>query len=131
MSLVRIVVLSVVGAALGLWGLESYLHYQRGLKMAEMNKYWANGPQLLSLENPPSPDSFQPMQVISEFPAIEEFEILTAENSAGKAEVVDDDLVLGVVLGDEIRAYPINMMTGPDREIFNDTLGGQPIAATW
>jgi len=42
-----------------------------------------------------------------------------------------DELVLGVVAGGEARAYPINMLTGPRREIINDTLGGDPIAATW
>lgn len=41
------------------------------------------------------------------------------------------ELVLGVTVGDEARAYPINMLTGPDREILNDALGGKPIAATW
>ena len=41
------------------------------------------------------------------------------------------ELVIGVTVGKESRAYPINMLTGPDREIINDHLGGQPIAATW
>ena len=41
------------------------------------------------------------------------------------------ELVLGVTVGTESRAYPINMLTGPSREILNDTLGGRPIAATW
>jgi hypothetical protein len=45
--------------------------------------------------------------------------------------VNDADLVLGVVVGDAARAYPINMLTGPSREIINDTLGGRAIAATW
>lgn len=43
----------------------------------------------------------------------------------------DDDLVIGVRLGGDARAYPVNMLTGPQREILNDTLNGQPIAATW
>ena len=38
---------------------------------------------------------------------------------------------LGVEVGGEARAYPINMLSGPNREILNDTLGGRPIAATW
>jgi len=41
------------------------------------------------------------------------------------------ELVLGVTVNGESRAYPINMLTGPSREILNDTLGGRPIAATW
>lgn len=53
-----------------------------------------------------------------------------------RAEVSDDlvrdnDLVLGVVVEGMARAYPINMLTGPDREIVNDSLGGKRIAATW
>lgn len=43
----------------------------------------------------------------------------------------DYDLVLGVVVEGMARAYPINMLTGPDREIVNDSLGGKRIAATW
>ena len=45
--------------------------------------------------------------------------------------VSSNDLVLGVVVGGQARAYPINMLTGPSREIFNDELAGQAIAATW
>jgi len=44
---------------------------------------------------------------------------------------MDNELVLGLELNGEARAYPINMLTGPSREIINDTLGGIPIAATW
>ena len=46
-------------------------------------------------------------------------------------QVRDNELVLGVVVGGKARAYPINMLTGPKREIINDTLGGRAIAATW
>jgi hypothetical protein len=53
--------------------------------------------------------------------------------AAAEAEdlVSDNELVLGVMIGDEARAYPINMLTGPQREIINDELGGIAIAATW
>jgi len=46
-------------------------------------------------------------------------------------QVADNELVLGVVVEGEARAYPINMLTGPRREIINDQLGGHAIAATW
>jgi hypothetical protein len=36
-----------------------------------------------------------------------------------------------VMINGESRAYPINMLTGPSREILNDRLGGTAIAATW
>jgi hypothetical protein len=41
------------------------------------------------------------------------------------------ELVLGIVIAGEARAYPIHMLVGPEREIINDTLGGRAIAATW
>src|SRR5512139_3662574 len=50
---------------------------------------------------------------------------------AAQAALRDDDLVLGVVVGGEARAYPINLMWEPQNEVLNDTLGGEPIAATW
>ena len=54
-----------------------------------------------------------------------------AAEKAGPKVVNDNDLVLGVLVGDEARAYPINMLCGPRREIINDVLGGEAIAATW
>lgn len=53
-----------------------------------------------------------------------------------KAESVTDqvnanELVLGVEVNGQARAYPINMLTGPQREIVNDTVAGRAIAATW
>ena len=42
-----------------------------------------------------------------------------------------DELVLGVVIGGLPRAYPVNMLTNPTREIINDRLGGVALAATW
>jgi hypothetical protein len=47
------------------------------------------------------------------------------------SELNPDELVLGVEVAGEARAYPINMLSGPSHEILNDILGGQPIAATW
>ena len=47
------------------------------------------------------------------------------------SELKPDELVLGVEVGGEARAYPINMLSGPSHEILNDILGGRPIAATW
>jgi hypothetical protein len=45
--------------------------------------------------------------------------------------VYDNELVLGVVVNGKSRAYPINMLCGPRREIVNDSLGNRAIAATW
>lgn len=46
-------------------------------------------------------------------------------------QVTDKELVIGVVINGKARAYPINMLTGPSREIINDMLGNRAIAATW
>ena len=51
--------------------------------------------------------------------------------SAEEANLHESELVLGVVIDGHARAYPINMLTGPSREIINDTVARQPIAATW
>ena len=48
-----------------------------------------------------------------------------------EAVLADNELVIGVNVDGETRAYPINQLTGPSREIINDTLGGTAIAATW
>jgi hypothetical protein len=47
------------------------------------------------------------------------------------ADLHDDDLVLGVVIGGEARAYPVNLMWKPENEVLNDRLGGAAITATW
>lgn len=51
--------------------------------------------------------------------------------SADKAEILPNELVLGVEINGAARAYSINQLTGPQREIINDVLGGTAIAATW
>ena len=71
---------------------------------------------------------FRPRRVIPQrFPAITDAEF--TEGSAAK--ITNNELVLGVYTGGKARAYPINMLTRPTREIINDKVGGQAIAATW
>lgn len=81
-----------------------------------------------------SPDfdvsQFTPRVVIPRsFPAI----VNPEADAAGQTRlsVHDEELVLGVEINGQARAYPINMLTGPRREIINDELGGSSIAATW
>jgi hypothetical protein len=50
---------------------------------------------------------------------------------AAKASLKDVDMVIGVVRGNEVRAYPVNLMYGPDKEAVNDTLGGTRVVTTW
>ncbi len=51
--------------------------------------------------------------------------------AAADADLGDDDLVMGIVIEGQARAYPVNYMNGPLNEVVNDTLGGEPIASTW
>lgn len=51
--------------------------------------------------------------------------------SVAEAGLGDDDMVLGVVIEGEARAYPVNYMNGPLNEVVNDTVGGAHVAATW
>ncbi len=77
-----------------------------------------------------SPREFNPRVVVKRtFQPIVDAPVLAAAEVTD--QVLDHELVLGVVVNGEPRAYPINMLTGPSREIINDTLGGRPIAATW
>ncbi len=103
----------------------------RAVTQLETEELWTQDPELSSLGpgRPPSPETFAPQRAAKPYPPITEVKPVAAMD-AGTA-VDDDELVLGVAIGDQARAYPIDMMTGPSREIFNDTLAGRPIAATW
>ena len=71
---------------------------------------------------------YQPLTVLPfAIRAITDPRIATAED----ASIGDSELVIGVTINGESRAYPINQLTGPHREIINDELGGVAIAATW
>lgn len=73
-------------------------------------------------------DDYQPKQVLrNPIRAITNPPIAAADD----AEIDGDELVIGVEVNGEARAYPINQLTGPRREIINDHLGGKAIAATW
>ena len=74
---------------------------------------------------------FKPKQVLKHpLPPITQAPFVDA-SQATDALVADNELVLGVVVGDRARAYPINQLTGPSREIINDRVQGKPITATW
>ncbi len=47
-------------------------------------------------------------------------------------EIKPDELVLGVAVNGQARAYPLNVLDGMhSRKVFNDTLAGRPIAVTF
>lgn len=72
---------------------------------------------------------FNPVNVVPPFPPITHVPVIKASEVVD--QVTDKELVLGTLINGEARAYPINMLTGPSREIINDTLGNRAIAATW
>lgn len=55
----------------------------------------------------------------------------TEIRASSEVEIPEQDLVLGVVLEGEARAYPVNYMNGPMNEVVNDVLGATPILSTW
>lgn len=48
---------------------------------------------------------------------------------ADQAQLADDELVLGIEIDGEAKAYPISVLNF--REMVNDELAGVPILATW
>jgi hypothetical protein len=79
-------------------------------------------------QSPPQRD-FNPRVLMKHLRPIVDAPFIPATKVRG--QVADNELVLGVVVAGQPRAYPINMLTGPSREIINDQLGGRAIAATW
>jgi hypothetical protein len=59
-------------------------------------------------------------------PAIDNPEVVPA---SAVDDLVPEEQVIGVVIGEEARAYPIRILHG--HEIVNDDIGGRPIAVTW
>ena len=81
------------------------------------------------LPRPTKDSDFRPKKVVKAFEPITRFPVKPVGQMFNALN--PSELVLGVTIGKESRAYPINMLTGPSREILNDTLGGRSIAATW
>ena len=73
-------------------------------------------------------EEFNPKTLINKpFPAIKNQTAYAKDD----VQVDEDEMVLGIEINGKSRAYPINMLKGPRREIINDQLGGTDIAATW
>lgn len=77
----------------------------------------------------PSTLPFRPRRFLPPKPPIVSFVIATADES--RRLLAEEELVVGVVISGQARAYPLNMLSGPDREIINDTLAEVPLAVTW
>ena len=72
---------------------------------------------------------FQPKTLMPPRQAIVDAQFISADEV--RNQVSDSELVLGVVVEGQPRAYPINMLTGSAREIINDRIGQTDFAATW
>ena len=72
---------------------------------------------------------FKPRRAVDPFSPITEFPVKRVREARDALD--PSELVIGVTVDKQARAYPVNMLTGPQREILNDTLGGKAIAATW
>ena len=77
----------------------------------------------------PAEREFNPRKVVRPFKAITVADFVQAVEVTN--QVRDPELVLGVHIEGHARAYPINQLTNPTREIINDKLGERSIAATW
>ncbi len=63
------------------------------------------------------------------FPVFDNPDLLTVEEAEAMKMVRDQDAVIGITMGGEARAYPIDVMGV--HELGNDTIAGVPIAVTW
>ena len=75
------------------------------------------------------PGEFKPRVLMKPRRAIVDANYLKASEVTD--QVTDNELVLGMEMNGKARAYPINMLTGPSREIINEVMDGTPYAATW
>ena len=78
---------------------------------------------------PRGPGEFKPRVLMKPRRAIVDANYLKAGEVTD--QVTDNELVLGMEIKGKARAYPINMLTGPSREIINEVMDGTPYAATW
>lgn len=122
-AMLRIVLLAGLGSALGLVVALKVSDWFAGRENREIDAHQ------LELGLPPTAENFYPGEAVQPQPVVSGFEILTLDQAVGKVD--DDELVMGVAIDGEARAYPLNMLEGPDREIVNDELAGRAIATTW
>ena len=64
-----------------------------------------------------------------DIPAIFADDTLFVDAEAGSREWQDNELVIGLALQGDARAYPIRLLSS--HEIVNDVVGGHPVAITW
>jgi len=77
----------------------------------------------------PESEKFSPIRVLPKMRPITDFAVVDATEAS--ETVLDDEMILGVEIEGATRAYPLNMINGPFREILNDEVGEKAIAVTW
>jgi hypothetical protein len=73
---------------------------------------------------------FLPVQVLGEVPPVIIKRLITGEAAVNALDPYEP--IVGVTIGTEARAYPLQMMSfNPAHELINDQLGGKKIGITW
>lgn len=75
---------------------------------------------------------FDPQTLIKDpFPAITTEDLQVLDFDEADSQIDDRELVIGIEKDGQAMAYPVNILTGPRREILNTELGETPVAVTW
>jgi hypothetical protein len=122
-----VLVCSVLGTIVGVYAvaeIQDWLDRTKGRRLDEEMLSHALNP-----DNLPSPESFYPIEAVPRPPVVSGFKILSVAEAVGL--VGDEEWVLALEIDGEARAYPLNVLDGPEREVFNDELAGRAIVATW
>lgn len=119
--------LMLVVAVLGFAG-AALITYNRSQNGSDLPVPVNDGP-LQSVAAKSGDDGYRPRTVVRPFKPIKNAPFIKA--SEVKNQVADNELVLAIEIEGHSRAYPINMLCGPQREIINDNVGNRAIAATW
>jgi len=72
--------------------------------------------------------NYRPASIIPPVPALLRPNAVRAAAISG---FDDNELVIGLQINGEARAYPVNFINDPEHEVINDDLGDVPIAVTW
>lgn len=75
------------------------------------------------------PGELQLAADIDDIPAIFANDAIFVDVGTGNLEWPPDELVIGVEINGQSRAYPVRLLSL--HEIVNDVIGGQPVAVTW
>ncbi|MBI4473145.1 MAG: DUF3179 domain-containing protein, partial [Acidobacteria bacterium] len=91
---------------------------------AQRGERGRGGPGAGPPQGPIDISEFKPVKLMDPLKPIADAPFISARDV--KEQVRLEELVLGVEIGGQARAYPLNMLTGPEREIINDM-----VIVTW